>query len=1573
MYSYADLLEVITPNNALRDMSRVQCKYFGQCAGCQYQMLSYETQLKLKRDAIFKAYKNYSGLSQCDIPVINETIGSPLQYNYRTKITPHFEAPPKSARDDQGAKKGESPSWLKIGFNRIGTRKVMDIEDCPIATPTIRNALGPVREEIKKNIFNYKKGVSLLFRDSLDPGIEIERRPDSSVTNDTTDASASEAFNRHICITDHNAIVREKVGEDDWIFEYTAGSFFQNNNSVLGPLTRYVREATFAPWDVEQASIIGAPPPDKRPTHLVDAYCGCGLFSITLSPYFSRIAGIELSASSISAATRNLKLNHALHPKLLPDESRCQFLAGDASNIFDVVNGCQGEGFPADKTVLVIDPPRKGCDAKFIQQVIDWGCQTIVYVSCNVNTQARDVGMLMRGMEEMHKDTDHGCGKRRYVLESIRGFDLFPQTAHVECVAVLRLVERTLPRTDSAMLYKHCAGVAINRQTGTVLRLLQPRRTLRLRKEFLVRCMPGLMMVPSSPGLGGLPTHSTPSTPNAKAQQSYADIRAEAIENVEKQIRGASPINLIRTARNQFASGKDYESKGDLKSAYAAFVRSAKLMQVVMESNETKSEKGIGILKKEIQSFMETDAKDLAQRTKFVEGKLQELGTTTSRSLSDMSDAIPINHVSSGIAERMRALQRQGLEVMPKHSVHPTINPPSSPPHYTQSHPQASTSLHTPSSSQAHHHTLVSPSTFGPPSPTSTPSSPQFGTADFLEFSQAFPSIEELDSSFSLPSVPATKPPLPEIPTSTTASSPTDPNAPSFKPFAIPPDRPSSTPITPTYNAFESRPPSPSRIAALPKLSAQKQHRPQLPITNAASPKELVDIMNHYNTLTIDLRDRRDFNREHIQSSAVICIEPIVLNRKGVDADEIENAMTVAPQQEFTMFNNRDKFELIVIYDECSKTVKDNPVVSSFLEKVYEATFRKPLKRSPVLIIGGIEAWKREFGTSGVTREAATTNLTAPTDLSGASTTRSGVTTPPDVPGTKNPFYINGSLISASNYNQQSSAPQSWPTSHPLAVDHNLANQTSNYVGHSRTPAEIPIQFPIPLLNRQWRVKFPGVNTSAQPLINGGPSTISYPLPRKISPTGIPQGVASQFTSGIHTEITSPPQASINPSASSWRRNDFVDQSQEALAPLQGRALPEYPELKPPPAVAPSVLDRQDNRPRIPISLAQFPVPPTPPRINSDWPVPYWGSSKVGTSGLKNLGNTCYMNAPIQCLSATVPFSRFFTEGRWKTSVNLVNPLGSKGILTGAFAKLLHEMWGEDMPYLSPIDFRKVICRLKAQYNGSDQHDSQEFLSFLIDGIHEDLNRVIVKPRRTPTPEEEEELERLPVQLGSEREWKKWRTTNDSLIVDVFQGQFRSRLECLTCHKTSTTYNAFSILQLPIPHVKQGKVLIQHCLEVFFKEEILEKDDAWDCPRCKTKRSALKQLSLARLPPILMVHFKRFEAHGRFSDKVDTFVDFPMKPLDLTRFMPPPLPTSADQTTGPRDDPRIQHPPYHYELYAVTNHYGNLSSGHYTACIQSQNEWLYCDDSTIKKMDPKAVVNQKAYVLFYKRINIENP
>ncbi|KAG5639174.1 hypothetical protein H0H81_006078 [Sphagnurus paluster] len=285
-------------------------------------------------------------------------------------------------------------------------------KECPIATSVINDAYKPLRDSIANKILTYKKGVSLLLRDSLEIGaLPVTPR---ERTADPVEA-LSTSLEKHVCITDHKAIVREKVG--DWLFEYTAGSFFQNNNSVLIPLTNYVRDAIFPPG---YGSVITMASDEPPPTYLVDAYCGAGLFAITLSPHFQTVAGIELSQDSIKSATSNAILNGISPEKIT-------FRAGDAADIFATV----GE-FPPAQTVLLIDPPRKGCDDNFINQLLKFRCRTVVYVSCNVHTQARDVGKIL-------KATEDELG-RKYILESVRGFDLFPQTAHVESVAVLRLV-----------------------------------------------------------------------------------------------------------------------------------------------------------------------------------------------------------------------------------------------------------------------------------------------------------------------------------------------------------------------------------------------------------------------------------------------------------------------------------------------------------------------------------------------------------------------------------------------------------------------------------------------------------------------------------------------------------------------------------------------------------------------------------------------------------------------------------------------------------------------------------------------------------------------------------------------------------------------------------------------------------------------------------------------------------------------------------------------------------------------------------------------------------------------------
>jgi tRNA (uracil-5-)-methyltransferase len=409
-YSMADFVKVDTPSPH-RDQSLVKCPYFSSCSGCQFQMLPYDFQLQHKRSIVEKAYKNFSNLPPELIPTIGDTIGSPLQYGYRTKLTPHFDGPPDARRSDgrNGIKRAfkEMPP---IGFMKKGTRITMDIEDCPIGTDAVRNGNRRERKRVAAELANYKKGATLLLRESTQRIPKSEYDASKEEDADAIIEERGDYIHRKTCVTDPNAKTTEYI-DDTFQFVNPAGSFFQNNNSILPVFTQYIREHILPKT------------PQHNITHLIDAYSGSGLFTITLSSLFKSSLGIDISSSSIQSATTNAELND------LPKTST-RFIAADAARLFSSIES------PASETVVMIDPPRKGCDESFLRQLVGYGPARVVYVSCNVHTQARDIGVLVGGMTGV--DGGFGKGVGCYEIESLRGFDFFPMTGHVEGVAVLK-------------------------------------------------------------------------------------------------------------------------------------------------------------------------------------------------------------------------------------------------------------------------------------------------------------------------------------------------------------------------------------------------------------------------------------------------------------------------------------------------------------------------------------------------------------------------------------------------------------------------------------------------------------------------------------------------------------------------------------------------------------------------------------------------------------------------------------------------------------------------------------------------------------------------------------------------------------------------------------------------------------------------------------------------------------------------------------------------------------------------------------------------------------------------------
>jgi len=431
-YSEADLIRVVEPSP---DRVIPQCSLAGLCGGCQYQHMSIQAQRAWKTKHVEEVLMQQkiegytltpsggqenegSGPVAASFNVL-PTLGTDQVYNYRSKITPHYDAPRLAVagaggdvESDEDMVDGATTATYvfdAIGFQQSSNRNLVDVPECPIATVAINEKYRQVRKELhakakdgslapsKKNKKKRRGssrsgsggmlGATLLFRQADD------------------DAETGES----IVITDHNQYMKTTV--KGITFQYLAGNFFQNNNYVLPLMVDAVIEAATQPTMAT----------GERPTHLIDCYCGSGLFALSAASHFELCVGIEVNEKAIGEATANAEMNSIFN---------CQFMAASAEAIFTspptiTLQGFENQrvqDFPRDKTVVVLDPPRKGCSEEFLEQLYEYGPQRIVYMSCGPSTQARDA----KGIVEVGG----------YEIISTQPFDLFPQTKHIECLMI---------------------------------------------------------------------------------------------------------------------------------------------------------------------------------------------------------------------------------------------------------------------------------------------------------------------------------------------------------------------------------------------------------------------------------------------------------------------------------------------------------------------------------------------------------------------------------------------------------------------------------------------------------------------------------------------------------------------------------------------------------------------------------------------------------------------------------------------------------------------------------------------------------------------------------------------------------------------------------------------------------------------------------------------------------------------------------------------------------------------------------------------------------------------------------
>uniref|UniRef100_A0A8C7V6E4 Ubiquitin carboxyl-terminal hydrolase n=1 Tax=Oryzias sinensis TaxID=183150 RepID=A0A8C7V6E4_9TELE len=320
-----------------------------------------------------------------------------------------------------------------------------------------------------------------------------------------------------------------------------------------------------------------------------------------------------------------------------------------------------------------------------------------------------------------------------------------------------------------------------------------------------------------------------------------------------------------------------------------------------------------------------------------------------------------------------------------------------------------------------------------------------------------------------------------------------------------------------------------------------------------------------------------------------------------------------------------------------------------------------------------------------------------------------------------------------------------------------------------------------------------------------------------------------------------------------------------------------------------------------------------------------------GVCGLENSGNSCYLNAVLQCLSATMPLVEQLLHSDTRKGL-----ARSKCRVSEVFVHLLEKMWMGTGSSCSPLEVMSALCSVLPQFNNDSQQDAQELLLLLLNTLHDDFN----KPAR---------MEQI-----------KGCSPHSNLVTRLFEGQLSYMCICMHCHHQAHNTQAFTVLSLPVP---KGtiKCSIQDCLTLFFKQTVLTGGEQAMCSVCGLKRETAITAGAKQFWMNIRNHLFhlvcRFGSKGKSQVKLRTNVLFLTK-LDLSQFLSGLVPNESS-----------------YHLYAVVNHTGHLNMGHYTAlCYNSLAQTWHCfDDAAVCEVQEDRVQSPNAYLLFYSHKPFHRP